>query len=73
MMEESSRVVIALSLHPVYFHYPTIQISAKLLAHVIAPPLGITEQTDAVVIMVSEETGEISVACDGKIYSYRQS
>lgn len=28
--------------------------------------LGITEQTDAVVIMVSEETGEISVACDGR-------
>ncbi|HBR15509.1 MAG TPA: TIGR00159 family protein [Candidatus Omnitrophica bacterium] len=28
--------------------------------------LGITEQTDAVVIMASEETGEISVAHDGK-------
>lgn len=28
--------------------------------------LGITEQTDTVVIMVSEETGEISVACDGR-------
>ncbi|MBF0619390.1 MAG: TIGR00159 family protein [Candidatus Omnitrophica bacterium] len=28
--------------------------------------LGLTEQTDAVVLMVSEETGEISVACDGK-------
>ena len=28
--------------------------------------LGITEQTDAVVIMVSEETAEISVACDGR-------
>lgn len=28
--------------------------------------LGITEQTDAVVIMVSEETGEVSVACDGR-------
>lgn len=28
--------------------------------------LGITEQTDAVVIMVSEETGEISVASDGR-------
>jgi diadenylate cyclase len=28
--------------------------------------LGLTEQTDAVVVMVSEETGEISVACDGK-------
>ncbi len=28
--------------------------------------LGLTEQTDAVTVMVSEETGEISVACDGK-------
>jgi len=28
--------------------------------------LGITEQTDTVVIMVSEETGEISAACDGR-------
>jgi len=28
--------------------------------------LGITEQTDSVVIMVSEETAEISVACDGR-------
>jgi len=28
--------------------------------------LGITEQTDTIVIMVSEETGEISVACDGR-------
>ncbi len=28
--------------------------------------LGITEQTDSVVIMVSEETGDISVASDGK-------
>jgi len=28
--------------------------------------LGITEQTDAIVIMVSEETGEISVASDGR-------
>ncbi len=28
--------------------------------------LGLTEQTDAVAVMVSEETGDISVACDGK-------
>lgn len=28
--------------------------------------LGITEQTDSVVVMVSEETSEISVACDGR-------
>jgi len=28
--------------------------------------LGITEQTDAVVVMVSEETGEISLASDGR-------
>lgn len=28
--------------------------------------LGLTEQTDAVVLLVSEETGDISVACEGK-------
>ncbi len=28
--------------------------------------LGLTEHTDAVVLLVSEETGEISIACDGK-------
>lgn len=28
--------------------------------------VGLTEQTDAVVIMVSEETGEVSIACDGR-------
>jgi len=28
--------------------------------------LGITEQTDAIVVMVSEETGEISIASDGR-------
>jgi diadenylate cyclase len=28
--------------------------------------LGLTEHTDAVVLLVSEETGEISLACDGK-------
>ena len=28
--------------------------------------LGLTEQTDAIVVMVSEETGEISVAADGR-------
>ncbi len=28
--------------------------------------LGLTEQTDAITVMVSEETGDVSVACDGK-------
>lgn len=28
--------------------------------------LGLTEQTDAIAVMASEETGEVSVACDGK-------
>lgn len=28
--------------------------------------LGLTEQTDAVTLLVSEETGDVSVACDGK-------
>jgi uncharacterized protein (TIGR00159 family) len=31
--------------------------------------LGLTEETDAVVIIVSEETGRISAACEGKLYS----
>ncbi|MBR6061625.1 MAG: diadenylate cyclase CdaA [Spirochaetales bacterium] len=31
--------------------------------------VGITEETDAVVVVVSEETGKISVAKDGKIWS----
>ncbi|MDR0539812.1 MAG: diadenylate cyclase CdaA [Spirochaetaceae bacterium] len=30
--------------------------------------LGTTEQTDAVVLVVSEETGAISIACDGKLF-----
>jgi diadenylate cyclase len=30
--------------------------------------VGITEQTDAVVVVVSEESGEISVAADGKLH-----
>ena len=28
--------------------------------------LGLTEQTDALALLVSEETGDVSVACDGK-------
>ncbi len=31
--------------------------------------LGITEQSDAIAIIVSEETGHVSMAIDGKIYS----
>jgi diadenylate cyclase len=31
--------------------------------------LGLTEETDAVAIIVSEETGRISAACEGKLYS----
>jgi DNA integrity scanning protein DisA with diadenylate cyclase activity len=30
--------------------------------------LGITEQSDAISLIVSEETGQISMALDGKIY-----
>ncbi len=35
--------------------------------------LGLTEETDAVVIVVSEETGKISLTCEGKIYSRLES
>jgi diadenylate cyclase len=31
--------------------------------------LGLTEETDAVAIIVSEETGRVSAACEGKLYS----
>jgi uncharacterized protein (TIGR00159 family) len=31
--------------------------------------LGLTEETDAAVVIVSEETGRISAACEGKLYS----
>jgi len=31
--------------------------------------VGITERTDAVSVMVSEETGDVSVAADGRLYS----
>ena len=39
---------------------------SKILGTRHRAALGITEQTDAVVVIVSEETGEISVAADGK-------
>jgi len=35
--------------------------------------LGLTEETDAVVLVLSEETGKISTACEGKLYSRLES
>ena len=31
--------------------------------------IGLTEETDAIAVVVSEETGKISMAIDGKLYS----
>ncbi|MFT5387594.1 MAG: diadenylate cyclase [Lysobacterales bacterium] len=39
---------------------------SKILGTRHRAALGITEQTDAIVVLVSEETGEISVAADGR-------
>ena len=39
---------------------------SKILGTRHRAALGITEQTDTIVIMVSEESGEISIACDGR-------
>lgn len=39
---------------------------SKILGTRHRAALGITEQTDAVVLLVSEETGEVSVAADGR-------
>ena len=30
--------------------------------------IGVTEDSDAVVVIVSEETGGISIACDGELF-----
>ena len=35
--------------------------------------LGITEETDAVVVVISEESGKVSAACEGKLYSRLES
>ena len=39
------------------------------VAGMVRAGLGITEGTDAVAVMVSEETGGVSLAADGEIYS----
>ena len=62
MIISADRIVAASCLFPLTDN-PNFN---KILGTRHRAALGITEQTDAVVIVVSEETAEISVACDGK-------
>jgi len=62
IITRSDRIVAASCLFPLSDN-PNF---SKIIGTRHRAALGITEQTDTVVIMVSEETGEISVACDGR-------
>ena len=52
----------------VFFPMPDTKILDKSLGSRHRAALGITEETDAVVVVVSEETGNISVACKGELH-----
>ena len=58
----SDRIAAAASLFPLTDN-PSI---SKVVGTRHRAALGISEQTDALAILVSEETGEVAVACDGK-------
>jgi len=62
IITRSDRIVAASCLFPLSDN-PNF---SKIIGTRHRAALGITEQTDTVVVMVSEESGEISVACDGR-------
>ena len=62
IIARGDRLVTASSLFPLSSN-PNF---SKIIGTRHRAALGLTEQTDAVVVMISEETGEISVAVDGR-------
>ncbi|MFH0753982.1 MAG: diadenylate cyclase CdaA [Candidatus Omnitrophota bacterium] len=62
MIMRGQRIVAAACLFPLTDNMNL----SKIIGTRHRAALGLTEHTDAIVLLVSEETGEISIACDGK-------
>lgn len=52
------------------FRYLIVHQSAKILEQDHRAGLGLSEVTDSIIIIVSEETGSVSVAREGKLIRY---